>query len=130
MRTAQGLVLALGIFAASFALHIVGGATDQGWLFGLAVVLIYISASGFGAIAWLLAGAREGDRLTLVIGSLAALALTVSALWAANDRAFAWWQAPVAPVLVVITSGAIYGGWLAWRKRRVAPGSAAAEGSR
>ena len=47
----RGEVIAFVLFAASFALHIVAGAMDQGWLFAIAVVLIYISATGFPAIA-------------------------------------------------------------------------------
>ncbi len=118
MHTARGIALAFGLFALSFALHVIGGRLDQDWLFTLAVALIYVFATGFGVVAWIGAGARSGDRLTLFLGGLAAVALTVSALWAANDRSFAWWQWPLAPVLTLISSVALYGAWrLALRMR-------------
>lgn len=116
MRTISGLVAAATIFIASFALHIVGGATDQGWLFAIAVGLIYLSASAFGVIAWIIAGARPGERMTLAVGSIAGMVLTASALWAANDRSFAWWQVPLAAVLTALTSVAAYAGFHALRR--------------
>ena len=121
MRVVAGLGGTLALFAASFALHIVGGATDQGWLFATAVVLIYLSAAGFPAIA-LLVGRPERRRERMVLLALATsagLALTAGALWAANDRAWAWWQLPLTPALVIAMSGAIL--WLAGRRgtRRV-----------
>lgn len=117
MRQARALAITLGIFAFSFALHIVGGATDQGWLFALAVGLIYVSASGFGAIAWILAGAARNDRGTPALGSVAATVLTASALWAANDRSFAAWHVPAAIALVATTSAAIVVLWSVLRRR-------------
>lgn len=116
MRTTTGLVAAASIFIASFALHIVGGATDQGWLFAVAVGLIYLSASAFGVIAWMIAGARPGDRVTLAVGAIAGIVLTASALWAANDRSFAWWQVPLGAVLTALTSVAAYAAFHALRR--------------
>ncbi len=111
MNAARALVLAFVIFAAAFALHIVGGATDQGWLFAIAVGLIYLTATGYPAIAaWLL---ERGDpsvrerQFTLAAGAVAGVILTASALRAANDRTFAWWQPPLAVVLVTISTAAI-----------------------
>lgn len=127
MRAVLALVGTFVLFAASFALHIVGGATDQGWLFALAVALIYFFATGYPAIARLLAGAnlgrREGSAL-LVIGTVIGLTLTNGALWAANGRAFSWWQWPVSVVAVAATSMVIlalarFRGPLAQRSSRV-----------
>jgi hypothetical protein len=108
MKRVQGLAGAFAFFAASFALHIAGGAADQPWLFGLAVALIYVAAAGFPAVAGLIAGA-PADRWLWSIGGAIGLLLTVSALRAANDRIFEWWQAPVGLVLVVATSAAFLG---------------------
>lgn len=109
MTTLRGLAGALVPFAASFALHIVGGATDQGWLFVLAVVLIYLTAAGLPAIAHLLSGQPARSRATWLIGGAIGIVLTASALRAANDRTFEWWMAPLAVGLVVLTSAAIIG---------------------
>jgi hypothetical protein len=116
MARITGLVLAAGIFLASFALHIVGGATDQGWLFASAVGLIYLSASAFGVIAWILAGSRQGERLTIAVGSVAGVALTSAALWAANDRSLAWWVVPLAAILTAMSSAVVYATWKALRR--------------
>jgi hypothetical protein len=123
MRVVQGVGIALGIFLASFALHIVGGATDQAWLFDIAVALIFVSATGFPIIA-MIAGrfpdAQALDaRLTLAIGAASGYAFTVAALWAANGRAFAWWEFPLAAVLVFAVSGVLLFGWRGQRKTKV-----------
>jgi uncharacterized membrane protein len=104
MSTVRGLVIAFGIFAASFALHIVGGATDQDWLFATAVVLIYLSAAGYPVIAYRAAGSPRAWKPVVLTGALIGIVLTASALRAANDRTFASWQPPLAVALVVITS--------------------------
>ena len=79
MRSAVSLVVTFGLFAASFALHIVGGACDQGWLVAIAVALIYLAAAGFPAIAWTIAqealllsflGVVTGIVLTFVVRAL------------------------------------------------------------
>jgi uncharacterized membrane protein len=103
VNIARGLLAAFGFFAASFALHIVGGATGQGWLFAIAVALIYLTASAFPVIALWSAG--HVARATHVVGpgALIGIVLTASALRAANDRTFAWWQPPLAVVLVLVT---------------------------
>ncbi len=115
MRSLRGLALTFGIFMASFALHIVGGATGQGWLFAVAVVLIFISATGFPVIAMFAAGHTDLQappaRLTGAIGAVTGYALTVGALWAANGRAFAWWEFPLAMVLVFAVSAALLTAW-------------------
>ncbi|GAB4331846.1 MAG: hypothetical protein Kow0010_17420 [Dehalococcoidia bacterium] len=119
MAIARGLLGAFGIFAASFALHIVGGATDQGWLFAAAVGLVYVSAAGFPAFAMLFSGAAPGSfgrRAAFVAGIPAGVALTASALWAANDRTLAWLHALLAPALVAGTTGVVLAG-LAWLPR-------------
>ncbi|MEO6398462.1 MAG: hypothetical protein ABIP13_08340, partial [Tepidiformaceae bacterium] len=122
MRIVRGLIVALGLFLASFALHIVGGATDQRWLFAIAVGLIYLTATGFGANALIASGLawaeRAGVRTVLGIGSCAGVVFTIGALWAANGRAFAWWQLLLAPGLVLVTSATLLG------LRRLAGGKA------
>ena len=108
MRALRGLTIAFAFFAGSFALHIVGGATDQGWLFAIAVGLIYIAATGFPAIALLISGLHMNrdwqPRLTLTLGAVAGMGFTLGALWATNGRAFAWWEFPLAPLLVGASS--------------------------
>lgn len=104
MAAVRGLASAFALFAGAFVLHIVGGATDQGWLFAIAVALIFVTATGFPAIALWLGGLqheRSGEaRATLVAGWTIGVGLTIAALWAANGRAFAWWEFPLAPALV------------------------------
>ncbi|MEP7214815.1 MAG: hypothetical protein ABI782_01100 [Anaerolineaceae bacterium] len=108
MRVIRGLAVAFALFAGSFALHIIGGATDQRWLFAIAVGLIYVTATGFPAIALVTSGLTLNDgqqmKLVLGIGALAGVCFTIAALWAANGRAFAWWQFPLGPALVLFTS--------------------------
>lgn len=108
MAVIRGLVLALTFFAASFALHIVGGATDQSWLFAMAVVLIFLSATGFPAFAAFFG--RTMDRALLAVGGAVGVVLTAGALWAANDRGFAWWHGPAAVGLVVVVSYVLLAG--------------------
>ena len=113
MRIVRGLVIALALFLASFALHIVGGATDQRWLFAIAVGLIYLTATGFAAVALIASGLawseRAEVRAVLGIGSSAGVAFTIGALWAANGRTFEWWQFLLAPGLVLVTSAVLLG---------------------
>jgi hypothetical protein len=113
----RGFAVAAVFFVASFALHIVGGATDRAWLFIIAVALIFLSATGFPAIMHASAGqkarARHG-RAMWTIGSFAGIGLTSSALWAVNERAFAWWEVPAATVAVAIVSSAL---WVVFRQR-------------
>ncbi len=106
MNVARGLVLAFGVFAASFALHIVGGASGQDWLFNLAVALIFLTATAFPVIALLFAGSPRGAARNLVLnaGFVIGTALTASAFWAANGRGFAWWEVPAAAASVLVVS--------------------------
>ena len=106
MTAVRGLTLAFVLFATSFALHIVAGATNQGWLFALAVVLIYASAAAFPWFATLFAGRRSIP--VTVVGSVAGVAFSFGALWATNGRTFAWWEIPLAAVLVVVTNAAAF----------------------
>ncbi len=110
MNVARGLALAFALFAAAFALHIVGGATDQGWLFATAVVLIFATAVLFPAIAFVLAGKPAGRAtiVTVATGALIGVALTASALWAANGRAMAWWTLPAATAMVATVNAAAW----------------------
>lgn len=108
MTVVRGLVLALAFFAASFALHVLGGATDQSWLFAMAVVLIFLSATGFPAFAAFFG--RTMDPVLLGVGAAAGVVLTASALWAANDRAFAWWHLPLSIALVAVVSYVLLAG--------------------
>ncbi|MGE5597250.1 MAG: hypothetical protein ACM3S1_14595 [Hyphomicrobiales bacterium] len=110
MHALKGLAAAFVFFAVSFALHIVGGATDQSWLFAIAVALIFVAATGFPAIALLAAGPGTSiaeRRVVLGAGFAAGLLYTAGALWAANDRSFAWWHAPAAVALVLAVSAAL-----------------------
>lgn len=107
MAIVRGLGIAFGIFALSFALHIVGGASDQEWLFALAVALIYFSATGLPVIAAVAAGrsaAPFGGAALLVPAGLLGVVFTGGALWAVNGRTAAWWQPPVAVLLVGVMS--------------------------
>ena len=112
----RGLGVALGVFLASFALHIVGGATDQAWLFAIAVALIFVTATGFPVIAMWASGLGElqsvAARIVGGVGAAAGFGFTVAALWAANGRAFAWWEFPLGSVLVLFGSGVLLAAWL------------------
>ena len=112
MQSARGLGIAFALFAGSFALHIVGGASDQRWLFAIAVGLIYLTATGFPAITVIASGRATSQRsqmkLVLALASIAGVGLTIGALWAANGRAFAWWQFVLGPVLVLVSSAAVH----------------------
>lgn len=114
-----GLAGALGLFLASFALHIVGGATDQDWLFAVAVGLIFFFATGFVWVATVLARTRIRDahRNFLIASFGIALALTGATLWAASDRSFEAWHAPAAPVLVFLATAALARAEAHWRRR-------------
>jgi hypothetical protein len=100
------LVIAFGLFVGSFLLHIVGGATNQGWLFAIAVALIFVTATGYPAIAAWTSRAETMDArwMTVLVGAPIGVILTASALWAANDRAMAWWTVPVAIILCGIST--------------------------
>jgi hypothetical protein len=108
---ARGLLLTFGLFAGAFALHIVGGATDQGWLFAIAVGLIFLIATGYSGFALWIAGlAHSGTRAaawTDLLGGIAGSALTIGALWAANDRAFELWHFAAAPLIEAAVSGLV-----------------------
>jgi hypothetical protein len=73
MNEVRGVLAAAVLFLGAFGLHIVGGATDQSWLFAIAVGLIYLLATGFPWLASLLSGTRIRDThryflpVTLVI---------------------------------------------------------------
>lgn len=110
-QAVKGLVITLAAFAAAFALHIVGGATDQGWLFAIAVGLIYIVATGFPAIALWVSGlayrGSEPAKFTYTAGVIIGTGLTLGALWATNGRSFAAWHFPVSIILVAVVSAVI-----------------------
>ena len=132
MNVVRGIGLAFGAFAASFALHIVGGATGQGWLFAIAVALIFVTATGFPVIAAMFGGfadlQSQDARMTVALGAVAGYGFTVAALWAANGRAFAWWEYPAGMGLVLVVSGAmlvISRGVRAGRQSTPPPGGAA-----
>ena len=122
MAVVRGIGITLALFILSFVLHIIGGATDQGWLFGIAVTLIFITATGFPVIALWMGEMRsvrsDQGRATLAIGGAIGYGLTVGTLWAANGRAFAWWEFPLAIVLVIAVGTALLAigrGWLILR---------------
>ena len=108
---AKGLGLTFFAFAAAFALHIVGGATDQDWLFAIAVGLIFLIATGFSGFAlWLGGLAHEGSRtaaVTDLLGGIAGSALTAGALWAANGREFELWHFAAAPLMEAAVSAVV-----------------------
>ena len=105
---AKGIVVTFVLFAAAFALHIVGGATDQGWLFAIAVALIFVIAAGYSGFALWIAGlARAGTReaqVTDLAGGVVGSALLIGAFWAANDRAFEAWHFVAAPLVEAFVS--------------------------
>jgi heme/copper-type cytochrome/quinol oxidase subunit 4 len=107
----RGLGITFVAFALAFGLHIVGGATDQGWLFAIAVGLIFAIATGFPAIAlWLSGLAYQGSdeaKFTYTTGIAIGTGLTLGALWAANEREFAWWHFPASILLVASVSAVI-----------------------
>lgn len=108
MNTVRGTLVGVALFGGSFALHIVAGATDQGWLFAIAVALIYVTAAGFAGIAVLAAGPSwRGGDIVLAGWGVLGVTFTWGALWAANGQAFAWWEGPAALALEVLGSGAI-----------------------
>lgn len=123
MATARGLTFAFGLFAGMFALHVVGGASGQRWLFAIAVVGIYVSATGFPAFATWFAGAPS--RVLLAVAAPAGVGLTASALWATNARAFAWWEIPAAATLVALSTGTLLVAWRPHAERGPATASAA-----
>jgi drug/metabolite transporter (DMT)-like permease len=110
-RAARGLVLTFVCFAAAFVLHIVAGATDQDWLFAIAVALIFLIATGYSGFALWFAGlAYGGNRaasMTDLLGGVAGSALTIGALWAANDRAFEVWHFAAAPLMEAAVSAVV-----------------------
>ncbi|MCC6959316.1 MAG: hypothetical protein IT301_05670 [Dehalococcoidia bacterium] len=110
-QAVKGIGITLAAFAAAFALHIVGGATDQGWLFAIAVALIYLIATGFPAIALWVSGLayKSSERANMVYtsGVIIGSGLTLGALWATNGREFAAWHFPLSIVLVAIVSAVI-----------------------
>lgn len=118
MAVVRGIGITLALFVASFVLHIIGGATNQGWLFGIAVALIFVTATGFPVVALWMGEMRsvrsDAGAATLAVGGAFGYGLTVGALWAANGRAFAWWEFPLAAVLVVAMSVALLGVGRIW----------------
>lgn len=108
MAAVRGIGLALALFAAAFALHIVGGALDWGWLFAFAVALIFLVATGFSAFALYFGGLKypgtELARRTYVVSTVIAMGLTLGTLWAANDRSFGPVTFVLTPILVAVVS--------------------------
>lgn len=108
MQAIKGIVLSLALFAFAFGLHIVGGALNWAWLFGFAVALIFLVATGFPAFALWIAGLKypggELARRTYVIGTMIAMGLTLATLWAANDRSFGAVTFVLTPILVAVVS--------------------------
>ena len=120
MNAVRGIGGALALFLAAFGLHIVAGATDQGWLFTIAVDLIFFFAVGFVWVATLLSGERirEAHRYFFLTAFLIALALTGATLWAVSDRSFEFWHAPAAPILVFVATAVLARAESSWRERR------------
>lgn len=108
MAAVKGIGLSLGLFAFAFALHIVGGALDWAWLFGFAVALIFLVATGFPAFALWIAGLKypggELARRTYIVSTVIAMGLTLATLWAANDRSFGAITFILTPILVAVVS--------------------------
>ncbi len=110
MGMLRGFFVAAAFFVSSFVLHIIAGANDLGWLFMIAVVLIFFAATGFAAVSYL-ASTKTAQvlfgRILLAVGGVAGATLTASALWAANDRTFAWWQPIAGLAATVVVSSAV-----------------------
>ncbi|HMO53908.1 MAG TPA: hypothetical protein PJ994_05340 [Tepidiformaceae bacterium] len=108
MDSVRGIAIALVLFAFAFGLHIVGGALEWAWLFGFAVALIFLVATGFPAFALWFAGLKYPGgpraRQTYVVGTIIAMGLTLGALWAANDRTFGTFTFVLTPILVAVVS--------------------------
>ncbi len=119
MNEVRGIGGAALLFLASFALHIVGGATDQDWLFAIAVALIYFFATGFSWVATLLSGTRIRDthRYFLLVTLLIALGLTWATLWATSDRSFKAWHALAGPGFVLAATAVLARAEAYWRQR-------------
>lgn len=108
MRALLGPVGAFGAFVLAFVLHIVGGATDQDWLFTLAVIAIFGVAASFPVISVLLGRPRvqRDRRLMMVVAALVGTALMAATLWATNDRAWAVWTLPFAIIVAAVGTAA------------------------
>jgi hypothetical protein len=107
VKSVLGLVGALALFFASFALHIVGGATDQGWLLAIAVALILFFAIAYVWVATLLSRTRLRDshQNFLIAAFAIAMTLTEATLWAASDRSYQLWHILAAPTLIIAATG-------------------------
>lgn len=110
-------------FAGAFALHVVAGALDWAWLFGIAVALIYLFATGFPALALWAGGLRYGEggeaRMTYRVGTVVGMLLTLGTLWATNDRSFGFWVFLLTPILVAVVSALLLT-LRAWREGQFA----------
>ncbi len=107
MRTVSAFAIAFALFLAGFVLHIVGGATETDWLFLFAVVVIFVTATGFPATVMAFADVAVRSRAGLAVLGVAfacGYGLTLATLWAANDRSFAAWQFPAAALMVAAVS--------------------------
>lgn len=111
LQAAKGFAVAAAAFLVAFALHVLGGATDQAWLFGIAVGLIFVTAAGFPAIVIWTSGLKYGGsdlaRFAYGAGVVVGTGLTLGALWASNDRGFAGWHFPASIILVAVASAVI-----------------------
>ncbi len=108
IQAAKGIGITLAAFALAFGLHIIGAATNQGWLFAVAVGLIFAISTGFPAIALWVSGlaykGSEAAQFTYRFGVIIGTGLTLGALWATNDRAFTAWHFPVSILSVAVVS--------------------------
>ena len=127
MAPVRGVLGAFLLFAAAFVLHIVGGATDQGWLFAIAVALIAIIAVAFPLVAVAI-GRPSGDRerlVTAIVGGIAGAALTAGVFWAANDRSWEWWHVPASIAIAAAASAVALKwrpGWITGGRESPSPG--------
>ncbi|MFQ5381061.1 MAG: hypothetical protein ACE5EF_05505 [Dehalococcoidia bacterium] len=104
MRALVGPLVAFVLFAAAFALHVIAGAADLGWLFAFAVILIFASAAGFPVVARLAGRPRDRRERVIVLstGTLVGAVLMAGTLWAANDRSWAAWTLPAAGLVALV----------------------------
>jgi hypothetical protein len=115
------------LFAAAFVLHIVGGATDQGWLFAIAVVLIAAVTVAFPLLAVAI-GRPWSDRerlVTAIGGGIAGAALTAGVFWAANGRSWEWWHVPASVAIAAAASAValkLRPGWFTGGRESPSPG--------
>jgi hypothetical protein len=107
VRALKPNLIALVIFVACFALHIVAGQLDFDLLFAAAVVLIWASAAGFPLLVHVVSGGHAGSLgmgLALIVG----VGLTAATLRATRDSGFEVLDLAAGAAIVLAVNGAAY----------------------